>query len=115
VCVCVCVVSLSRLQKFSKELVPAVDCEWSSWGSFSDCSKSCGKGEQTRTRDIKTEAENGGKPCGNIFKESNDCNTQACGKQSKIFLAVTIVVVVVAKYCLSLFWSKYIRASFRKL
>ena len=62
----------------------ATDCKQSSWGEWSKCSKSCGKGVQERTRTIVTPAKNGGKACSVPNKEGKACNTEACpGKNQK--------------------------------
>ena len=55
-----------------------VDCAWSDWGEWSPCSKSCGGGTRTRTREIKQNAENGGKACPAKSTDMSDCNTQPC-------------------------------------
>merc|ERR1719510_1176368 len=59
------------------KVVP-IDCKHSSWGEWSKCSKSCGKGVQERTRTIVTPAKNGGKACSVPNKEGKACNTEAC-------------------------------------
>ena len=60
------------------------DCKKSSWGEWSKCSKSCGKGVQERTRTIVTAAQNGGKACVGVNKENKGCNIRSCpGKNQK--------------------------------
>ena len=54
------------------------DCEWSPWTISGSCSKPCGGGEQVSLRSIKVPAANGGKDCGNSFRKTEMCNTQAC-------------------------------------
>jgi hypothetical protein len=54
--------------------VPCVVGPWSNWGS---CSKSCGGGNQTRTRSIITPASGGGTPCPET-QQIVPCNTQYC-------------------------------------
>ena len=62
----------------------ATDCKQSSWGEWSKCSKSCGKGVQERTRTIVTKAQNGGKACVGNNKHSRLCNKRGCpGIKSK--------------------------------
>ena len=54
-----------------------VDCEVSGWSTSGTCTKKCGSGTQTRTRQITKPAENGGKQCPSL-SDSHACNTQAC-------------------------------------
>ena len=58
--------------------LPVVDGAWNEW-SYSDCSKSCGGGEQIRIRSCNApEPQNGGNDCVGIHYEINSCNTDAC-------------------------------------
>lgn len=54
-----------------------VDCEVSEWSSWTNCSKTCGTGQQTRTRTLTKQASFGGSNCPPLL-ETRDCNTQAC-------------------------------------
>ena len=54
-----------------------VDCEMHEWGSWSNCSETCGGGKQTRTRSVKTQPKNGGSSCP-ATSESRSCNTHGC-------------------------------------
>ena len=56
---------------------PVVDCEWENWSVWSDCTKSCGGGTQTRTRG-QIPAQNGGAECEGKSEETRDCNTEEC-------------------------------------
>jgi hypothetical protein len=57
-----------------------VDCEVSTWSSmFSSCSRACGGGRQSRTRDITQLMEHHGKACPEL-EEARNCNTQPCRK-----------------------------------
>ena len=47
------------------------------WRDWSACSKTCGTGEQTRTRAIVTQPSAGGRECGPTT-ESRPCNTDPC-------------------------------------
>ena len=52
---------------------------WSSWSGWSSCSKSCGGGNQTRTRACNNPTpKNGGANCSGSTTESRSCNTQSC-------------------------------------
>jgi len=52
-----------------------VDCVWDQWGSWQKCSKTCGAGTTIRTRDVKVQAQHGGKPCEGPAKESKECES----------------------------------------
>jgi hypothetical protein len=53
------------------------NCELSQWGSFSDCTHSCGGGMKTRSRSVIKEPLFGGLPCG-MLRQSEVCNTGPC-------------------------------------
>jgi len=54
-----------------------INCEVSPWTSWGTCSKTCGGGQQTRTRTITKQPANGGTSCPTL-SESQSCNTQVC-------------------------------------
>jgi hypothetical protein len=54
-----------------------VDCVYSSWGSFSSCSSSCGSGTHSRSRSILQDVQHGGKQCP-MLQDTADCNTFDC-------------------------------------
>jgi hypothetical protein len=54
------------------------DCTYEEWEKWSDCSKSCGGGQQTRSRLIKHDAHNGGAGCDESLEEIAPCNEQCC-------------------------------------
>ena len=58
----------------------AIDCVWAKWGQYSKCSKSCGKGVQTRVRSKAVEAENGGLECTGLARQSKQCIKKPCSK-----------------------------------
>ncbi|NWV42606.1 HMCN1 protein, partial [Grantiella picta] len=67
-----------QLQRCSTELCP-VDGNWGQWQSWSQCSASCGGGEQTRVRLCSSPAPlNRGRPCPGDSSQISRCNTQAC-------------------------------------
>jgi hypothetical protein len=53
------------------------DCMVKDWKNWSTCSRTCGGGKQTRSRDVSVTALNGGKACPNT-KQSRTCKSQAC-------------------------------------
>ncbi len=55
-----------------------VDCGVSPWSEWSVCSKTCGGGQQTQTRTISKQAQNGGTACPTSLSQTQACNTQAC-------------------------------------
>ncbi|XP_062577895.1 SCO-spondin-like [Saccostrea cucullata] len=56
-----------------------VDGGWSVWNNWSSCSKSCGKGSQTRSRQCTNPAPaNGGTNCGGSNQETKDCQVTHC-------------------------------------
>jgi len=57
----------------------AIDGQWSAWGEYSTCTKTCGGGTQTRTRTCSNPAPSlGGSQCPGLASESRDCNTDSC-------------------------------------
>ncbi|XP_010131672.1 PREDICTED: LOW QUALITY PROTEIN: hemicentin-1-like, partial [Buceros rhinoceros silvestris] len=67
-----------QIQRCSAELCP-VDGNWGQWQTWSQCSASCGGGEQTRLRLCSNPAPlNRGRPCPGDSSQVSRCNTQAC-------------------------------------
>lgn len=58
----------------------AVDCEWGSWSQWTDCTKSCDGGDQSRHRSIFIPPSGGGKQCAALesTSEIRSCSTQPC-------------------------------------
>lgn len=57
----------------------ARDCRYGSWSSWSACTRSCGIGLQTRTRDIVTPASENGTPCRDSeTRDQRECNSVLC-------------------------------------
>jgi len=50
------------------------------WGQWQKCSKMCGGGTQTRSYNVQSKEQNGGKPCPGYVPEDRVCNTQKCAK-----------------------------------
>ena len=55
-----------------------VPCVWDEWGKWSTCSKTCGGGDQTRTRMIKQKEEFLGAPCAGDMSETRSCAIDQC-------------------------------------
>eukprot|EP00929_Paragymnodinium_shiwhaense_P006556 TRINITY_DN11019_c0_g1_i2.p1 TRINITY_DN11019_c0_g1~~TRINITY_DN11019_c0_g1_i2.p1 ORF type:complete len:1664 (-),score=325.03 TRINITY_DN11019_c0_g1_i2:136-5127(-) len=49
------------------------DCLFVGWSEWSDCSKSCGAGTQSRDRRVDKPAQAGGSPCLGMLKEVRQC------------------------------------------
>lgn len=61
------------------DLFCLVDGNWGKWGSWNDCTKSCGGGKQTKKRECTNpKPAYGGKACDNESDESRACNTREC-------------------------------------
>lgn len=50
-----------------------IDCVTTPWGPWSECSRTCGKGQKTRMREIKIYPENGGRECPNKLIQKRRC------------------------------------------
>ena len=55
-----------------------VDCKWSSYTEWSDCSKSCGGGTKTSNRTILQSPINGGQECVGTALKTDTCNLDPC-------------------------------------
>ncbi|XP_077425592.1 A disintegrin and metalloproteinase with thrombospondin motifs 20 [Vanacampus margaritifer] len=71
----------------NKELhLQPVHGEWGAWGPYSACSRSCGGGTRSTTRDCnKPEPRNGGKFCVGRRMKFRSCNTEPCPRGRKDF------------------------------
>jgi len=54
------------------------DCKLSTWGSWSICSTSCGRGEHIRNRTILVHPKNGGKICDGALSIVANCHGPVC-------------------------------------
>ena len=55
-----------------------IDGGWGDYGDWSECSKECGGGIQTRTRKCDNPVPYYGADCEGAESESRACNTQKC-------------------------------------
>ena len=62
----------------SNQFAISVDCEWSRFSDWSECSVSCGGGIQRRRRTVLVEAERGGRRCIGRTEETRICNSKIC-------------------------------------
>uniref|UniRef100_H2LDH7 ADAM metallopeptidase with thrombospondin type 1 motif 20 n=3 Tax=Oryzias latipes TaxID=8090 RepID=H2LDH7_ORYLA len=71
----------------NKELdLQPVHGEWGPWGPYSACSRSCGGGTRSATRDCKKpEPRNGGRFCVGRRMKFRSCNTEPCPRGKKDF------------------------------
>eukprot|EP00455_Lapot_gusevi_P036510 TRINITY_DN4064_c0_g2_i2.p1 TRINITY_DN4064_c0_g2~~TRINITY_DN4064_c0_g2_i2.p1 ORF type:complete len:1261 (+),score=203.36 TRINITY_DN4064_c0_g2_i2:406-3783(+) len=60
----------------------ACDCEVGGWDDWSECTRTCGGGTQTRNRYVVANADAKGQACP-ALQESKTCNTQKCDAQAK--------------------------------
>lgn len=59
--------------------LPVVDGHWSEWSFWEECTRSCGHGNQTRTRTCSNpSAQHGGRPCEGPAIEIIMCNIRPC-------------------------------------
>ena len=63
-----------------------VDCQWGAYGEWSNCTKECGGGEKTRTRNEATPASNGGQECEGNSTEIETCNQEECPSGINVFV-----------------------------
>jgi competence ComEA-like helix-hairpin-helix protein len=56
-----------------------IDCQYSYWSTWSDCSKFCGSGEQFKTRSVDVSSQGAGKTCDyDGLKQTRTCNKDGC-------------------------------------
>ncbi len=59
---------------------------WTDWGSWSDCSQSCGSGRSTRRRSVAVYGNGEGEECMGNMEEYVKCNEEDCPVKGKIIL-----------------------------
>jgi len=61
-----------------------IDCVMDDWKVWSECSTSCGPGTKTRTRDVSTPANLGGKACSPIRSQTGSCFSGPCPQACEV-------------------------------
>ena len=59
----------------------SVDCEWTEWSIWEECSETCGNGSQSRSRN-STGPYFGGVNCTGAMRETQQCNISECPSMS---------------------------------
>jgi hypothetical protein len=73
-----CTGTISLTGTCDASIMDPIPCEFDDWGSWSSCSRSCGVGERTQTREIETRAAHGGSPCTGAIRRVKTCNHGDC-------------------------------------
>ena len=55
-----------------------VDCKWSEYGEWSECSVTCGNGKHISTRKVIQQALNGGLECEGEDTKTKPCKLKKC-------------------------------------
>ncbi|KAM9572871.1 SCO-spondin-like [Guaruba guarouba] len=71
-----CAGAARELRECHEPCSTEVGSAWSPWAPWSECSASCGAGEQRRHRTCTAPAQ--GEPCTGPHLQTRDCNTQPC-------------------------------------
>ena len=60
-------------------LISVVHGQWSEWGGYTTCTKTCGTGNQIRMRTCTNPPPyGGGNPCSGFSAQARNCNDNAC-------------------------------------
>mmetsp|Transcript_42088 Transcript_42088/g.130364 ORF Transcript_42088/g.130364 Transcript_42088/m.130364 type:complete len:408 (-) Transcript_42088:108-1331(-) len=63
---------------------PAVDCALSEWAEWTECSASCGGGQQARSREVLQQPQGGGRGCNESLASTRGCHAGACAAQCEL-------------------------------
>ena len=69
-----------------------VDCQWTDWGNWTQCSVTCNGGTRTRSRQYLVTAQYGGKGCAGEGIQTNTCNTQPCPGEHQLCACKMIII-----------------------
>eukprot|EP00930_Biecheleria_cincta_P054939 TRINITY_DN41312_c0_g1_i1.p1 TRINITY_DN41312_c0_g1~~TRINITY_DN41312_c0_g1_i1.p1 ORF type:complete len:1369 (-),score=168.96 TRINITY_DN41312_c0_g1_i1:58-3600(-) len=72
-----CIGPTTELADCDGDMCP-VDCAWEDWSAWGPCSATCNGGIMKRSREKKTSAINGGKPCEGNHTTTEACNNNPC-------------------------------------
>lgn len=61
-----------------------IDCDVSQWSDWTTCSRTCGSGYQTRTREVFSSPKYGGKSCPKSLEETQPCSKHSCPVDCKL-------------------------------
>jgi hypothetical protein len=88
--------SITQLPEYGGEPCPAlvseddcnvqpcpIDCKVSDWTNWTQCTKPCGGGTQSKTRSVLTQPAYGGEPCPPL-QETQSCNIQGCAVDCEV-------------------------------
>jgi len=75
--------TLSHSMTCSRFACP-IDCKYSAWSAFSQCTKSCRTGTQFRSRSVINQKAHGGSDCADVDFQYKSCNTYNCPVDCKV-------------------------------
>lgn len=55
-----------------------INCEWKIWDEWTECTETCGGGDNMRKRTFKTRAKHGGNECKGPQEQTHSCNIEEC-------------------------------------
>ena len=80
----VCSGESNQIESCNPQACP-VDGGWGSWSSYSTCSRTCGGGTKSKSRNCNNpKPAHGGARCRGSSSQSKSCNTQECGPRCRL-------------------------------
>ena len=81
------------------DITNLVDGRWSDNDAWSECTKPCGTGTQTRTRTCTNPApQYGGADCTGTAEETQECNDRPCPSKTPDYLKLLCFDILIVKY-----------------